>query len=242
MKKFLFCVIAIVSFTFAANDELLETLADETLHNLLYCNPKTGKIDENCKKQEALLSERMKKLSKEDQEKVRNLAATKYVLEMDKYENLKKLSDEALQNLLTCNPQAGMVDENCQKKNALWSERMAKLSKEDQEKVRDLTAAKFVLEMEKAKKKEEERVKLREERAKAAKPTSLADSNDAVEKLAKEMIDLLDKCQNNQLDEDECKTQKKLLSEREKKLSALDQKKLQDLLMPKFIEMVKKRK
>lgn len=27
-----------------------------------------------------------------------------------------------------------------------------------------------------------------------------------------------------------------------KKLSALDQKKLQDLLMPKFIEMVKKRK
>lgn len=177
MKKFLFCVIAVVSFTFAANDELLE-----------------------------------------------------------------KLSDEALQDLLVCNSQAGMVDENCKKKNALWSERMAKLSKEDQEKVRDLTAAKFMLETEKAKKKDEERVKLREERAKAATPTSLADSNDAVEKLAEEMIDLLDKCDNKQLDENECKKQKKLLSEREKKLSALDQKKLQDLLMPKFIEMVKKRK
>lgn len=62
MKKILICVIAVVSLTFAANDELLETLADETLHNLLYCNPKTGKIDENCKKQKKLLSEREKKI------------------------------------------------------------------------------------------------------------------------------------------------------------------------------------
>ena len=75
----MFCVIAIVSFTFAANDELLEILADETLHNLLYCNPKTGKIDENCKKQKKLLSEREKKLSALDQKKLQDLLMPKFI-------------------------------------------------------------------------------------------------------------------------------------------------------------------
>ena len=51
-----------MSFTFAANDELLEKLSDEALQDLLYCNPKTGKIDENSKKQKKLLSEREKKI------------------------------------------------------------------------------------------------------------------------------------------------------------------------------------
>lgn len=79
MKKILICVIAVVSLTFAANDELLETLADETLHNLLYCNPKTGKIDENCKKQKKLLSEREKKLSALDQKKLQDLLMPKFI-------------------------------------------------------------------------------------------------------------------------------------------------------------------
>ena len=79
MKKLLICVIAVVSFTFAANDELLEILADETLHNLLYCNPKTGKIDENCKKQKKLLSEREKKLSALDQKKLQDLLMPKFI-------------------------------------------------------------------------------------------------------------------------------------------------------------------
>ena len=98
MKKLLICVIAVVSFTFAANDELLEKLSDEKLHNLLAC-PQVGNIDENCKKQKALLSESMAKLSEDDQEKVLNLAAAKFVLEMRKNKNLEKLFVEALQNL-----------------------------------------------------------------------------------------------------------------------------------------------
>ena len=236
MKKLLICVIAVVSFSFAANDELLEKLSDATLYKLLYCDSQTEKIDEGCKKQDALLSEHMAKLSKDDKEKVRNLAAAKYVLEMGKDKNLEKLSDEALQNLLTCNPQVGNITENCKKQNALMSERIAKLSKDDQEKVRNLTAAKFVLEMEKAKKIDEERVKLREERAKNAKPISLDDSNDAVKKLADEMSDLFVKCKNKQLDEGECKKQEKLLLEREKGLSVSDRGKLQELVMQKLME------
>ena len=149
MKKLLICVIAVVSFTFAANDELLEKLADEKLHNLLAC-PQVGNIDENCKKQKALLSESMAKLSEDDQEKVRNLATAKFVLEMEKDENLKTLSNEGLQLFLTC-PDVGNVDENCKKREALLAERIAKLSEDDQEKVLNLAAAKFVLEMEKNK-------------------------------------------------------------------------------------------
>ncbi|MBR3070516.1 hypothetical protein [Fibrobacter sp.] len=97
MKIFLFCIIAAMSFTIAANDELLDELADEKLHNLLAC-PQVGNVDENCKKQKALLSESMAKLSEDDQEKVLNLTAAKFVLEMGKNKNLEKLS-EALQNL-----------------------------------------------------------------------------------------------------------------------------------------------
>lgn len=149
MKIFLFCIIAAMSFTFAANDELLEKLADEKLHNLLAC-PQVGNIDENCKKQKALLSESMAKLSEDDQEKVRNLAIAKFVLEMEKDENLKTLSNEGLQLFLTC-PDVGNVDENCKKREALLAERIAKLSEDDQEKVLNLAAAKFVLEMEKNK-------------------------------------------------------------------------------------------
>ena len=149
MKKLLICVIAVVSFTFAANDELLEKLADEKLHNLLAC-PQVGNIDENCKKQKALLSESMAKLSEDDQEKVRNLATAKFVLEMEKDENLKTLSNEGLQLFLTC-PDVGKVDENCKKREALLAERIAKLSEDDQEKVLNLAAAKFVLEMRKNK-------------------------------------------------------------------------------------------
>ena len=145
MKIFLFCIIAAMSFTIAANDELLDELADEKLHNLLAC-PQVGNVDENCKKQKALLSERMAKLSEDDQEKVRNLATAKFVLEMEKDENLKTLSNEGLQLLLTC-PDVGKVDENCKKREALLAERIAKLSEDDQEKVLNLTAAKFVLEM-----------------------------------------------------------------------------------------------
>ena len=149
MKKLLICVIAVVSFTFAANDELLEKLSDEKLHNLLAC-PQVGNIDENCKKQKALLSESMAKLSEDDQEKVRNLATAKFVLEMEKDENLKTLSNEGLQLFLTC-PDVGKVDENCKKREALLAERIAKLSEDDQEKVLNLAAAKFVLEMRKNK-------------------------------------------------------------------------------------------
>jgi len=149
MKKLLICVIAVVSFTFAANDELLEKLADEKLHNLLAC-PQVGNIDENCKKQKALLSESMAKLSEDDQEKVRNLATAKFVLEMEKDENLKTLSNEGLQFFLTC-PDVGKVDENCKKREALLAERIAKLSEDDQENVLNLAAAKFVLEMRKNK-------------------------------------------------------------------------------------------
>ena len=145
MKIFLFCIIAAMSFTIAANDELLDELADEKLHNLLAC-PQVGNVDENCKKQKALLSERMAKLSEDDQEKVRNIATAKFVLEMEKDENLKTLSNEGLQLLLTC-PDVGKVDENCKKREALLAERIAKLSEDDQEKVLNLTAAKFVLEM-----------------------------------------------------------------------------------------------
>jgi len=105
-----------------------------------------GNIDENCKKREALLAERIAKLSEDDQEKVRNLATAKFVLEMEKDENLKTLSNEGLQLLLTC-PDVGKVDENCKKREALLAERIAKLSEDDQEKVLNLTAAKFVLEM-----------------------------------------------------------------------------------------------
>lgn len=150
MKKLLICVIAVVSFTFAANDELLEKLSDATLYKLLYCDSQTEKIDEGCKKQDALLSEHMAKLSKDDKEKVRNLAAAKYVLEMEKDENLKTLSNEGLQLFLTC-PDVGKVDENCKKREALLAERIAKLSEDDQEKVLNLAAAKFVLEMRKNK-------------------------------------------------------------------------------------------
>lgn len=164
MKIFLFCIIAAMSFTIAANDELLDELADEKLHNLLAC-PQVGNVDENCKKQKALLSESMAKLSEDDQERVRNLAT-----------------------------------------------------------------AKFVLEMEKAKKKEEERKKLRQERA------SLADPGDTIKKLAEESFELFAKCKNKQLDEGECKKKEKLLLEREKKLSVSDQEKLQAFVMQKLIE------
>ena len=105
----------------------------------------------------------------------------------------------------------GNIDENCKKREALLAERIAKLSEDDQEKVRNLATAKFVLEMEKAKKKEEERKKLRQERA------SFADPGDTVKKLAEESFELFAKCKNKQLDESECKKRKKLLSEREKK-------------------------
>lgn len=83
---------------------------------------------------------------------------------------------------------------------------------------------------------DEERVKLREERAKNAKPISLDDSNDAVKKLADEMSDLFVKCKNKQLDEGECKKQEKLLLEREKGLSVSDRGKLQELVMQKLME------
>ena len=49
------------------------------------------------------------------------------------------------------------------------------------------------------------------------------------------MSDLFVKCKNKQLDEGECKKKEKLLLEREKGLSASDQKKLQDLVMQNLI-------
>lgn len=76
MKIFLFCIIAAMSFTIAANDELLEKLADEKLHNLLAC-PQVGNIDENCKKREALLAERIAKLSEDDRGKLQELVMQK---------------------------------------------------------------------------------------------------------------------------------------------------------------------
>ena len=227
--KILLCIIAAMSFTFAANDELVEKLADETLQNLLTC-PRVGNIDENCKKQHTLLSERKAKLSVDDQEKVLYLASAKFVLEMEKDENLKTLSNEGLQIFLTC-PDVGTVDENCRKRKALLTERIAKLSEDDQEKVLNLAVAKFFLEMEKEKKKEEERMTLQQERA------SLADSGDVVKNLAEEAFDLFVKCKNKQSDEGECKKREKLLSEREKKLSKDDQEKLQGFVMQKLMEM-----
>lgn len=79
MKKILFCVIAIVSLTFAANDELLEKLSDEALQDLLVCNFQAGMVDENCKKQKKLLSEREKKLSALDQKKLQDLLMPKFI-------------------------------------------------------------------------------------------------------------------------------------------------------------------
>ncbi|MBR3070515.1 hypothetical protein [Fibrobacter sp.] len=77
---------------------------------------------------------------------------------------------------------------------------------------------------------DEERVKLREERA------SLANPGDTVKKFAEESFELFAKCKNQQLDEGECKKREKLLSEREKKLSVSDQEKLQAFVMQKLIE------
>ncbi len=79
MKKILFCITAVVSFTFAANDELLETLADETLHNLLYCNAQVGMIDENCKKTGSFVVWTRKKLSALDQKKLQDLVMPKFI-------------------------------------------------------------------------------------------------------------------------------------------------------------------
>lgn len=79
MKKIMICVIAVVSLTFAANDELLEKLSDEALQDLLVCNSQAGKIDENCKKQKKLLSEREKKLSALDQKKLQDLLMPKFI-------------------------------------------------------------------------------------------------------------------------------------------------------------------